>query len=281
MASDEEVKIKSKKDKKEKKEKKSSTDGVHKKKDKKDKKADKEKLKQKVADSLDRQLQADAAASSKADDDDADDHPGSDVDDIKNPEVQTQLVYFAVPLADVKGHKKIYKTIKKGMSGVPSVCAGKAEEELSCTHEQSTNMLPPPPTARKAGALQRGVKEVNKALRKTPLKTPASADQVPGIAIIAGDISPDEVIMHLPLYCEEHNVPYLFVRSRLELGSAAKTKRPTSVVFIQETGKASKAAKKDEEDDEDDSGSYADAYKELLKLAQKEYTKQMKDVLRG
>ncbi|PSR83929.1 50S ribosomal protein L30e-like protein [Coniella lustricola] len=160
------------------------------------------------------------------------------------------MVYFAVPLADAKGHKKIYKTIKK---------------------------------ARKAGALQRGVKEVNKALRKTPLKTPSSAAQIPGIAIIAGDISPDEVIMHLPIYCEEHNVPYLFVKSRLELGSAAKTKRPTSVVFIQEKGKESKAAKKTaaEDDDEDDGASYGDAYKELLKLAQKEYTKQMKDVLRG
>lgn len=139
--------------------------------------------------------------------------------------------------------------------------------------------------ARKAGALQRGVKEVNKALRKTPLKTPATADQVPGICIIAGDISPDEVIMHLPLYCEEHNVAYLFVKSRLELGSAAKTKRPTSVVFIQETGKAGKAAnnKKDgeEDDDEDDGASYSEAYRELLKLAQKEYTRQMKDVLRG
>lgn len=127
------------------------------------------------------------------------------------------------------------------------------------------------------------MKEVNKALRKTPLKTPTNADQIPGIAIIAGDISPDEVIMHLPLYCEEHNVPYLFVKSRLELGSAAKTKRPTSVVFIQEKGKAGKAsAKKEAEDDEEDDGdSYADAYKELLKLAQKEYGKQMKDVLRG
>lgn len=149
-----------------------------------------------------------------------------------------------------------------------------------------TNIFPSPPTARKANALQRGVKEVNKALRKTPVKSPASADQIPGIAIIAGDISPDEVIMHLPLYCEEHNVPYLFVRSRLELGSAAKTKRPTSVVFIQEKGKEAKAgsaAKKEaaEDDDEDDGDSYADAYKELLKLAQKEYTKQMKDVLRG
>lgn len=140
----------------------------------------------------------------------------------------------------------------------------------------------PSSTARKANALQRGVKEVNKAIRKTPVKSPANADQVPGIAIIAGDISPDEVIMHLPLYCEEHNVPYLFVKSRLELGSAAKTKRPTSVVFLQEKGKAGKAAaKEDADDDEDDGDSYADAYKELLKLAQKEYTKQMKDVLRG
>lgn len=126
MASEDEIKIKSKKDKKEKKEKKSSTDGVHKKKDKKDKKADKEKLKQKVAETLDRQLQADAAASTRADDD-ADDHPGSDFEDIKNPDIQTQLVYFAVPLADVKGHKKIYKTIKKGMLNPPqnrqlSVC---------------------------------------------------------------------------------------------------------------------------------------------------------------
>ena len=108
---------------------------------------------------------------------------------------------------------------------------------------------------------------------------------MPGIAIIAGDISPDEVIMHLPIYCEEHNVPYLFVKSRLELGSAAKTKRPTSVVFIQEKGKEGKAAKKAaaeaDEDDDDDGASYADAYKELLKLAQKEYERQLKNVIQG
>ena len=63
MAAEEETKLKSRKDKKEKKEKKSSSDGVTKvKKDKKEKKADKEKLQQKVAETLDRQLQADAAA---------------------------------------------------------------------------------------------------------------------------------------------------------------------------------------------------------------------------
>lgn len=131
MATDE---IKSKKDKKEKKH--SSTDGVTKpKKDKKEKKAEKEKLKQKVAETLDRQLQADAAASAKADDDD--DHPGSDLEDIKNPDINTKMVYFAVPLADAKGHKKIYKTIKKGTFLLEySHCVRRAVVHL-CLHVQS------------------------------------------------------------------------------------------------------------------------------------------------
>ncbi|EOO02911.1 putative h aca ribonucleoprotein complex subunit 2 protein [Phaeoacremonium minimum UCRPA7] len=261
MASDDEKRVKAKKEKKEKR--RSETDGVHKsKKDKKEKKAKDDKLKKKIATALEEQLEADAASASAivkkskkaaADIESEDDHPGSDFEEIKNAAIETALVYFALPIADAKGHKKIYKTIKK---------------------------------ARKAGALQRGVKEVNKALRKTPLKTPSSASSVPGIAIIAGDISPDEVIMHLPLYCEEHNVPYLFVTSRLELGTAAKTKRPTSVVFLTEKGrerkpKAGEDSKMKEDDDEEDAGDYAEAYKELLKLAQKEYTKQMKDVLRN
>lgn len=119
MASDEEVKLRSKKGKKEKKEKKLG-DGIQKvKKDKKEKKAEKDKLKQKITDKLDMQLQADVAASVKADDDD---HPGSDIEDIKNPDVKTQIVYFAVPLADAKGHKKIYKTIKKGTFPSLSTC---------------------------------------------------------------------------------------------------------------------------------------------------------------
>ncbi|KAJ9156700.1 H/ACA ribonucleoprotein complex subunit 2 [Pleurostoma richardsiae] len=256
MASEEEVrtKDKSKKDKKEKKDKKrSETDGVKKpKKDKKDKKSKDEKLKKKVEAALEEQLQADVAKSAPAaveHEESDDDH--SDAEDAKNTVVEKNLVYFALPMADDKGHKKIFKTIKK---------------------------------ARKAGALQRGVKEVNKALRKTPLKTPsATAAQIPGVVIIAGDISPDEVIMHLPVFCEEHNVPYLFVRSRLDLGTAAKTKRPTSVVFLTEKGKAPKAGADTKmgagDDDEEDAGDYAEAYKELLKLAQKEYTKQMKSVL--
>ena len=33
--------------------------------------------------------------------------------------------------------------------------------------------------------------------------------------IIAGDISPIDVISHVPALCEEHSVPYIFVPSKV------------------------------------------------------------------
>ena len=54
----------------------------------------------------------------------------------------------------------------------------------------------------------------------------------PRLCIIAGDLSPIDVISHLPVLCEDHSVPYVFVPSKLGLGSAAATKRPTSCVLI-------------------------------------------------
>ena len=75
-----------------------------------------------------------------------------------------------------------------------------------------------------AGAklIRRGVKEVVKALKK--------GEQ--GLAIIAGDISPVEVICHVPILCEEKNVAYIYVPSKEDLGLASLTKRPTSIVLV-------------------------------------------------
>ena len=90
--------------------------------------------------------------------------------------------------------------------------------------------------------------------------------------------------MHLPLACEDVNVPYVFVASRGELGQAARTKRPTSVVMIKAEGRtskkgdASKKAAKAESDDEDE-GSYAELYQDFVQTTQKEYVKQMKGII--
>ncbi|KAJ3359750.1 snoRNA-binding protein [Kappamyces sp. JEL0680] len=92
--------------------------------------------------------------------------------------------------------------------------------------------------ASKASSVKRGVKEVVKGLRKN----------VKGIVVIAGDISPIDVITHVPVLCEDSNVPYIFVPSKEELGSAGSTKRPTSVVMV--------VLKKEAD--------FADSYKEIF-----------------
>ncbi|EGR44390.1 uncharacterized protein TRIREDRAFT_124149 [Trichoderma reesei QM6a] len=231
-----------KKDKKEKKEKRSDDAGVAKsKKDKKEKKDKKDKL----ASALDEKLQQDVAAqtSAKASEE------ASDMDEDNKPQaeqlpLERKVVPFAVPLADEKGQKKICKTIRK---------------------------------AAKNGTLKRGVKEVVKTLRKSPPSAPGYTS-FPGVVVIAGDISPMDVISHLPVLCEDHNVPFIFVTSRAELGAAAKTKRPTSVVMIMEKAEGKKkpaAAAKKEADDEEDSGeAYSESYASLVKLVQKEAGKQ-------
>ena len=78
--------------------------------------------------------------------------------------------------------------------------------------------------AAKAKQIRRGVKEVVKALKK----------ETKGVCVIAGDISPIDVITHVPILCEEANVPYVY--SKEELGAAGMTKRPTSVMLVMPEG---------------------------------------------
>lgn len=119
-------------------------------------------------------------------------------------------------------------------------------------------------TAAKSKALKRGVKECVKAIRKSPEATPAtnlSKDTPPGIVILAADISPMDVISHIPVLCEDHGIPYVYVPSRAELGSAGATKRPTSIVMV--TPKVGKGAK------DADESEWSEQFKELQKLSVK------------
>lgn len=102
--------------------------------------------------------------------------------------------------------------------------------------------------ASKAKHVKRGVKEVVKSLRKGEK----------GLVIIAGDISPADVVSHIPVLCEDMAVPYVFIPSKEDLGSAGATKRPTSCVFIVPGGgKAKKNADKVDE--------YREAFDEIVK----------------
>ena len=62
--------------------------------------------------------------------------------------------------------------------------------------------------------------------------------------MIAADISPIDVLSHLPILCEDKGIPYIYVKSRAEVGEACKTKRPTSCVLISVPGKDKAKVKK-------------------------------------
>lgn len=106
-------------------------------------------------------------------------------------------------------------------------------------------------TAAKAKHVKRGVKEVVKGLRKGEK----------GLVIIAGDISPIDVITHVPVLCEDEQVPYVFVPSKEDLGTAGSTKRPTSCVMVVLGGK-----KKDKKAAEDYKELYEECFKEAKQL---------------
>ena len=116
--------------------------------------------------------------------------------------------------------------------------------------------------AAKSKSLKRGVKEVVKSLRKSAPANPSStASSPPGIVVLAADISPMDVISHIPVLCEDHGIPYLYVPSRAELGAAGATKRPTSVVLIgKDAGKGVEAEGKKE---------WEESFAELVKVAVK------------
>ncbi|KAB5554430.1 50S ribosomal protein L30e-like protein [Coniochaeta sp. 2T2.1] len=250
MASDE-VKQKKSKDKSSKSDKKRSDEGGIKK-EKKDKKKDKAKQ-DKLARALDAHLQADVAASATKDDA-ATEMKDVDPEDMIQP--AEELVPFALPLADDKAHKKIYKLIKKGA---------------------------------KLKAIHRGVKECEKAIKKTPLaKTGVkSSTSPPGLVVIAADISPMDVIMHFPILCEEHGVPYIYIRSRADLGVAACTKRATSVVMLRPEGKPAGVKKGEDEKMEDaekekvSAEEYAESWRDLVKLAEKQWGVQVEPWVKG
>jgi large subunit ribosomal protein L7Ae len=56
------------------------------------------------------------------------------------------------------------------------------------------------------------------------------------LVVMAEDVTPEEVLMHLPVLCKEKQVPFVYVPSKEELGKAAGINVPTSSIAIVEEG---------------------------------------------
>ncbi|MEM4633550.1 MAG: 50S ribosomal protein L7Ae [Candidatus Anstonellaceae archaeon] len=63
------------------------------------------------------------------------------------------------------------------------------------------------------------------------------------LVVIAEDVDPEEVVMHLPMLCDEKNVPYCYVPTKKELGAAAGLSVPCAAVAIEKPGNAAELVK--------------------------------------
>jgi large subunit ribosomal protein L7Ae len=81
--------------------------------------------------------------------------------------------------------------------------------------------------ARDTGKVKKGTNEVTKAVERSNAK----------LVFIGGDVEPPEIVMHLPMLCEEKKIPYLYV-PKAEIGSAVGIHVSTAAAVIVDAGKA-------------------------------------------
>ena len=66
-----------------------------------------------------------------------------------------------------------------------------------------------------------------KQLRKGANETTKTLNRgISEFIIMASDTEPLEILLHLPLLCEDKNVPYVFIPSKQALGRACGVSRP-------------------------------------------------------
>lgn len=82
--------------------------------------------------------------------------------------------------------------------------------------------------AKNTGKIKKGTNEVTKSIERGTAK----------LVVYAKDVTPPEVIMHIPLLAKEKGIPCVEVDSKEELGTAAGIGVPTAAIAIIAEGDA-------------------------------------------
>lgn len=80
--------------------------------------------------------------------------------------------------------------------------------------------------AKNSGKIRKGTNETTKAIEKSTAQ----------LVVIAEDVDPEEIVMHLPALCDEKKVTYVFVPSKQDLGRAAGVDRSMAAAAIVDAG---------------------------------------------
>jgi large subunit ribosomal protein L7Ae len=83
--------------------------------------------------------------------------------------------------------------------------------------------------ASRTGKVRKGTNESTKAIERGLAK----------LVVIAEDVTPPEVVAHLPILCDERKIPYVFVPSKDQIGPAIGIDVSTAAAAVLDAGEGS------------------------------------------
>ena len=87
--------------------------------------------------------------------------------------------------------------------------------------------------AKQSGTVRKGANEVTKSVERG----------LASLVVIAEDVEPEEVVIHLPSLCEQKKIPYSYVPSKADLGKSIGMNVPCTAIAVENAGTASQAIK--------------------------------------
>ncbi|SCM09847.1 60S ribosomal protein L7ae/L30e, putative [Plasmodium chabaudi adami] len=135
------------------------------------------------------------------------------IEDIKKENSNSYISKISEPLLKKKYYKYLLKIIDYTYHAkINATHIIKTNEQLD---DKKKKIL-------KTKFLIIGLSQVIKAIRKG----------IKGILILAIDVYPIDIICHMPIFCEENNIPYTFFTTKNKLANLCKLKRSITCLFI-------------------------------------------------
>ena len=74
--------------------------------------------------------------------------------------------------------------------------------------------------------IRKGFNEVTKSVERSLAK----------LVVMAEDVSPPEILFHIPLLCESKSIPYAYISTKKELGNLVKINVGSAAIAIENLG---------------------------------------------
>ncbi len=82
--------------------------------------------------------------------------------------------------------------------------------------------------AKESGKIKKGINETTKSVERKTAQ----------LVVVAEDVSPEEIVVHIPIICKEKGIPYAFVPAKTDLGKSIGLLVGTAAVAVENAGGA-------------------------------------------